>query len=434
MNNYGLIGKNIKYSFSPLIHQSLFSEFKIQEAQYNLIELQTIETLTLAELKKYQGLNVTIPYKRTIIEHLKKLTANSNLELELSQDVLTLNSCNTITVLANKIVLSNTDFLAFKEFVKVKKLVLEIDKVAILGTGQTALMCQKYLEDSFKNLEIKLVSRTKNKTTLTYQELEGFLPNLIINTTPVGQGKLRGENLVSSAVLSRTKKILDFNYSPPKTKLLLAGEKNGAEVFSGLDILILQAMKSFFLWHELKLEVNHFQLLKQKILEQIQVRFDENIIVYGMPLAGKSTYAKQWINNKIRTIYDLDAEILKTINIQEYIETNGIESFRIIEGEILEKLIQKREKKVIFVGGGTLTNCKNIEKVGLATLVYLNPKVEDLIDRLTREQIAKRPLLGSKETYQKLYNERYLGYQKIADYDFERLPQKFKEFNENINN
>lgn len=392
MKKYGLVGKNLKYSHSKFIHEYLIDYYNI-DATYDLIE---IPAFNKDVLYRYDGLNITIPYKQDVIEFL---------DLNKSK----INAINTILNIDNKLTGYNTDIDGFA--LLVEKLALnDIKKIVILGSGATSLMVKEY----FKNKEIVVVSRSSK--VYNYENLDNLSADLLVNTTPVGM--IEYVSPIDEKLLINYRGVIDLNYNPFNSKLSNDCKKNNVKFINGLYMLIKQACNAFEIWHDLKIENN----LIEKIYNKLLFKNNKKIALMGMPLSGKTRIIRKYGG------CDLDEEIISTFNesIEQMLKNN---TFRDRETIVLEKLV-KDNKSLIALGGGCILKHQNVEILKDYLLVYLKVDLEVLFKRL---EFSHRPLLKSKEDLKKTYENRKDLYNKYANViltknDLEEL------LNENRNN
>lgn len=392
MKKYGLVGKNLKYSHSKFIHEYLIDYYNI-DATYDLIE---IPAFNKDILYRYDGLNITIPYKQDVIEFL---------DLNKSK----INAINTILNIDNKLTGYNTDIDGFA--LLVEKLALnDIKKIVILGSGATSLMVKEY----FKNKEIVVVSRSSD--LYNYENIDNLSADLLVNTTPVGMSEYVSP--IDEKLLINYRGVIDLNYNPFNSKLSNDCKKNNVKFINGLYMLIKQACNAFEIWHDLKIENN----LIEKIYNKLLFKNNKKIALMGMPLSGKTRITRKYGG------CDLDEEIISTFNesIEQMLKNN---TFRDRETIVLEKLV-KDNKSLIALGGGCILKHQNVEILKDYLLVYLKVDLEVLFKRL---EFSHRPLLKSKEDLKKTYENRKDLYNKYANViltknDLEEL------LNENRNN
>ena len=243
MKIFGLIGKNIDYSFSRSYFREKFETNKL-DCSYKNFDLETIDSFI--ELKKnckvFSGFNVTIPYKEVILPYLDYI----------DEEAKRIGAINTIKIKNNKLIGYNTDHYGFKESL-VKYLKPHHKTALILGTGGAS----KAVAFALRELGIKFeyVSRTKSPeikhtyNTLTSTEIEAN--KLIINCTPLGTfPKLEKCPEISYDQLDKYHLLFDLIYNPAQTKFLKNGKLRGAKTINGLEMLINQAEKSWEIWNE----------------------------------------------------------------------------------------------------------------------------------------------------------------------------------------
>jgi len=242
MKIFGLIGKNIDYSFSRSYFREKFETNKL-DCSYKNFDLETIDSFI--ELKKnckvFSGFNVTIPYKEVILPYLDYI----------DEEAKRIGAINTIKIKNNKLIGYNTDHYGFKESL-VKYLKPHHKTALILGTGGAS----KAVAFALRELGIKFeyVSRTKSPeikhtyNTLTSTEVEAN--KLIINCTPLGTfPKLEKCPEISYDQLDKYHLLFDLIYNPAQTKFLKNGKLRGAKTINGLEMLINQAEKSWEIWN-----------------------------------------------------------------------------------------------------------------------------------------------------------------------------------------
>ncbi|MDA9126795.1 shikimate dehydrogenase [Flavobacteriaceae bacterium] len=242
MKNFGLLGKNIDYSFSRGYFKDKFETNKL-DCSYNNFDLEKIEdfeSLKTSDIK-ITGLNVTIPYKQVVIPYLDAIDSEA-------QEI---GAVNTIKIENGKLTGYNTDHYGFQQSLK-PHLKPHHKKALILGTGGAS----KAIAFALKKLGIyfEYVSRTQsNDVKYTYESLatsgiEDY--QIIINCTPLGTfpdihkcPEIPYEHLTSKHLL------FDLIYNPKETLFLKQGNAKNATTLNGLEMLRLQAEKSWELWN-----------------------------------------------------------------------------------------------------------------------------------------------------------------------------------------
>ena len=244
MKKYGLIGYPLSHSFSKKYFTEKFLNESITDASYELYPIADISALIglLAEDPALVGLNVTIPYKEKVIPYLS----------ELSPVVEAIGACNCIKISKGKLVGYNTDVIGFEKSLK-KKLRPHHTKALILGTGGSSKAVQFVLN----NLGISYikVSRRKTAETITYEEIDEALLSthtLIVNTSPLGMfPNIEECPAIPYQFLTASHYLFDLVYNPPKTTFLALGEKMGAAIENGSEMLVDQAEASWEIWNEI---------------------------------------------------------------------------------------------------------------------------------------------------------------------------------------
>ena len=255
MKKYLVIGNPIDHSLSPKLHNYWFKLNNINAIyEKKKINDEDIKKLIL-DIKEdnISGINVTVPFKKTIIPFLDKLT----LEAEKTQSV------NTIYLEGDKIFGHNTDIDGFENSLKHIKYNVSGKKVLILGAGGVVSSIIFAL-NKMKCSEITLCNRTKDKAEKLkelYQNLNivswGEVPNfdIIINATSVGLNK-DDEISIDLSRVGKNKLFYDVIYNPKQTNFLKLGKRLGNQAENGKMMFIYQAQKSFQKWHKTLPEIN----------------------------------------------------------------------------------------------------------------------------------------------------------------------------------
>jgi len=237
---YGLIGKNINYSFSKKFFNNKFENEKIN-ATYKNFDIKKIEEFkTIVTENNISGLNITIPYKESIINQLDYVDPTAK----------EIGAVNTIKFHNNILSGYNTDYLGF--YTSIKNIVNSNTKALILGTGGAS----KAIAYTLKILKIKylFVSRSKkNKNYINYNEISKEIinkHNLIINCTPLGTfPEINQIPQIPISLITKRHIVYDLIYNPSKSLLLKKSEENGATIINGYQMLENQAMESWKIWN-----------------------------------------------------------------------------------------------------------------------------------------------------------------------------------------
>ncbi len=241
---YGLLGKDISYSFSRKYFTEKFKTLHFDNCEYLNFDISSIKDFpkVIAKTKGLQGINVTIPYKEEVIPYLDKLSKNAK----------KIGSVNTIIVSKNKKLKGyNTDYYGFKKAIK-PLLKSHHTKALILGTGGAS----KGIAFALKKLKIEydFVSRNPDEFQISYEELNAELFDeytIIINTTPVGTFPNIDESPNLDYSLFTNKHIaFDLVYNPEESSFLKQAKENGATTKNGYEMLVFQAEKSWKIWNK----------------------------------------------------------------------------------------------------------------------------------------------------------------------------------------
>lgn len=238
---YGLVGKNISYSFSREYFKEKFKKLQLTNHSYENFDLSDIsEFENLVGSNHLSGLNVTIPYKEAVIPYLD----------DLSETAQQIGAVNTIAFTTDGLIGHNTDAYGFEHSLRTL-LQPHHTTALILGTGGASKAVAFVLEKL--NIEATFVSRTEREGMLTYQALKsGLLQTytLIVNCTPLGTyPNINAKPNLPYGLLSEKHLLYDLIYNPEKTAFLQEGEKHGAAIKNGLEMLQLQAEKAWEIWH-----------------------------------------------------------------------------------------------------------------------------------------------------------------------------------------
>ncbi|MEC9195441.1 MAG: shikimate dehydrogenase [Bacteroidota bacterium] len=243
IKRYGLIGKNIEYSFSRGYFKKKFETENLHDCIYTNFDLNQIKELkNVLSLKNIFGLNVTTPYKREVIHYLDRLSPAAE----------KINAVNTIKFHKDGTTSGhNTDVYGFE------KSLLEIinklpKKALILGTGG-ASSAVAYVMKKLK-IEFSYISRRGGENTTIYTDVDEITINeheLIINASPVGTfPNIDKTPDLPYQFLTKNHILYDLIYNPTETRFLREGKTRGSKILNGQKMLEYQAEKSWEIWNE----------------------------------------------------------------------------------------------------------------------------------------------------------------------------------------
>ena len=381
---FGLLGRKLGHSYSPMIFD-LMGGYR-----YDLFEREPDCIEDLLRKGDFDGLNVTIPYKKEVLQYLD----------EIDPLALRLGAVNTIVKKNGKLFGYNSDYYGFLSLVQRTRIEPPNKKVLVLGSGGASVTVRAVLEDL--GAQVVLISRSgeDNYTNLDRHRDAA----LIVNTTPVGMYPHNGSAPLSLEGFTALEGVLDLIYNPARTQLLMECEKYGIPGFNGLWMLVAQAKQSaqWFLGRELpdSLVSDIHQKLRDKM---------ENIALVGMAGCGKSTLGRALAKETGKKFVDADAEVedLAGKSIPEIFAQEGEEMFRRMETTVLAELGME-SGLVIATGGGCVTREENYP------LLHQNSRIIWLDRCPARLPTEGRPL--SQKTHPaKLYEMRKPLYKAFAD-------------------
>lgn len=242
---FGLIGYPLSHSFSKGYFAEKFERERINDASYRNFPIEKISLLpaVLKENPALIGLNVTIPYKEVVLEYLD----------ELADDAGEIGAVNTIKRYPDgKLKGFNSDLYGFAETLR-RFIPSSFDFGAlILGTGGAAKAVKYICQCS--GLITLSVSRSPGKDRISYQALDRQVFDayrVIINTTPLGMHpNLDAFPEIPYEYLTEAHYLLDLIYNPSETQFLRKGRLQGSKTKNGMEMLILQAEKSWEIWND----------------------------------------------------------------------------------------------------------------------------------------------------------------------------------------
>ena len=333
--NCGLLGRKPGHSYSPAIH-ALLADY-----EYKLYEKEPEELADFIQNGHWDGLNVTMPYKKTVIPYC-------DLVSPLAEE---LGSVNTLVRLGDgRIMGTNTDTWGFDQMLGRVGISCEGKKALVLGSGGASATVQAILR--LAGAQVVVISRSGEDN---YENLEKHADAaILVNTTPVGMYPNNGQSPVELDRLPRLEAVLDVVYNPARTQLILDAESRGIPCESGLYMLVAQAVQASEMWTGQTISDQKMNAVWKQIGTSMQ-----NVILIGMPGCGKSTIGKYLAKELGRKLVDADAEIVKRIgDIPAYFAAHGEEAFRQVETEVLREL-GKQSGLVIATGGGCVTRPEN---------------------------------------------------------------------------
>lgn len=385
MNIY-LIAKKLSHSFSKPIHNEL------ADYSYEYKELGEHELERFFAEKKFDGLNVTIPYKQAVMTFMD----------EISPEAQRIGAVNTVVNRGGKLCGYNTDYYGFSYEIKESGAKVKGKDVVVLGNGGAAKTVVCVLEDKgAKSVRVVTSSELRAGDVKRYADAQ-----VIVNATPVGMFPNNGTSVVNIGDFPKCEAVLDLIYNPSKTQLILDAEKRGLKTANGLGMLVAQAKRACEIFTDSMIKDCRIGQIRNLIEKQTK-----NIVLIGMPGSGKSTVGKYLAERLGREFFDCDEEISKRgESPAELIEKYGEEHFRKIESDVLSELC-KKSGIVIATGGGAVTKERNYD------IIHQNATVVFIERALKRLATRGRPLSqGGIEKLQKMYEVRRPFYRKYSHF------------------
>ncbi len=247
MRKFGLIGYPLEHSFSAVYFLRKFEREDVADAVYTNYPIQNINELPglIEKEPELCGLNVTIPYKKQVFKFLDFIDKQA--KEAGAVNVIKIIRTERKTILKGY----NSDIYGFRESL-LPFLGKNVRQALILGTGGSSGSVAYVLENL--NINTIFVSRSRKQNCITYQEITPGLmkeSNLIVNTTPAGMYPATDAKPdIPYDCLTDSHILYDLIYNPEKTLFLQEGERRGSIVINGLQMLKLQAERSWEIWND----------------------------------------------------------------------------------------------------------------------------------------------------------------------------------------
>lgn len=382
----GLIGRKLGHSYSKRIHR-MFGEY-----EYDLCEVEEGQLEALIRSGKYDGFNVTIPYKKTVMKYCD----------ELSDRAKEIGSVNTILCKEDgKIIGDNTDAYGFSYMIQSAGIPIKGRKCLVLGSGGASLTVQAVLKEQGA-AEIIVVSRNgmNNYDNIDKQ----YDSHVIVNTTPVGMYPNNGKTLLDLQHFTNCVGVLDLIYNPYRTQLVLDAIERKIPAAGGMGMLVAQAKRASELFQDKQICEKQMKDVLKKITEE-----SLNTILIGMPGSGKTFIGKKIAKKTGKQFIDIDEKIVEQekMSIPEIFEQKGEDYFRAVETEVLKKYCAC-SGMVISTGGGIVTRERN------KSVIRQNGKVIWIQREINHLETDGRPL-SQKGSLEALYHSRKSAYKKWSD-------------------
>ena len=380
----GLLGRKLGHSYSPAIH-SLLADY-----EYKLYEKEPEELEDFLKHGDFQGLNVTIPYKKAVVPYCA----------ELSPLARELGSVNTLVRRPDgSLYGDNTDAWGFQAMVGRLGVDYAGKKALVLGSGGASVTVQAVLKHL--GCQVVVISRSGPDN---YSNLDRHADAaILVNTTPVGMYPNVGVSPVDLSSFPKLEAVLDVVYNPARTQLILDAEARGIPCESGLYMLVGQAVRASEHWTGSRISTETLEAVWKQIGATMK-----NIILVGMPGSGKSTVSAMLGKRLGRKAVDADVDITERVGpIPAYITNNGEEAFRKVETQSISELCCQ-SGLVFATGGGCVTRPENYP------LLHQNGTIVWIQRDLDKLPTNGRPL-SQRDGVQAIYERRKPLYKQFAD-------------------
>ncbi len=364
---YGLLGRTLGHSWSPIIHE------KLGTTPYTLIELEPDELADFVARDDWRGLNVTMPYKVEVAKLVDELTEAAS----------RMGAVNTLWRRDDGTILGdNTDVYGFGWMLErfcdrnldgIEN--LEGAEVLVLGSGGASKAIVYALEQV--GAEPVVISRNgeHNYENLLEKHAQA---SLIVNATPVGMFPKCPDSPLSRGILSQMEDlegVLDIVYNPERTGIVLEAMSLGLPAESGLGMLVGQAWRSSEIWQQTELDESLIGSIEDEIRSNTR-----NVVLIGMPGSGKTSCGRHLEELTGRAHVDLDDAFADAYgrSAAQVIEQDGEETFRMMETDVLAAY-SAQSSLIISCGGGVVTRPENLLLMQQnGTIIMLDRPIDQL--------------------------------------------------------
>lgn len=396
---YGVLGRVLGHSYTPVIYKALAG------LDYRRFEREPEDVEAFIRGDEWEGVNVTIPYKKVV----------AGLVDELTPAARRLGNVNTVTRLpGGGLRGDNTDYYGFKALVESLHLELAGKSALVFGGhGGAGTTCMVVLSDL--GMDPVAVTRSKEAgdaaglvasfPTITYEELDDWArAALVVNATPVGMYPKCPAQAWPLDRFEALEAVVDIVYNPARTGLMMDAEKRGIPTIGGLLMLVAQAAAAVERYTGETVSMERVVEVTDRLS-----RSEQSIALIGMPGAGKTKVGKALAAALEREHVDIDHELEARLGqtCERYITQQGETAFREQETKVLGE-IAARSGLVISCGGGVVTREENYP------LLHQNCQIVAL-DRPLDELSSKGRPITRRDGIGKLAEQRLPLYRSWAD-------------------
>ncbi len=388
---YGLVGERLPHSFSVEIHKALGND------DYELLELSPETVADFFAKRDFCGVNVTIPYKTAVLPLLDEVTA----------EAAAVGAVNTVVNRSGRLVGYNTDVAGLSALFDRAGADPAGKKVLILGTGGTARTAL-FVCRARGAAAVLCVSRRSGPDVVTYDEAyrDHADAEIVVNATPVGMFPHADDCPLDVSRFPRLTGVIDAIYNPLRTRLVLSARALGVPAEGGLYMLVAQGVAAAALFRGRAYPSDTAKTLYERLAAD-----KENVVLTGMPGAGKTTVGRRLAAVLNRPFIDTDEAIVKAAgrDIPTLFKTEGEAGFRAREAAIIRHLAPTCGA-VIATGGGAVLRPENVTALKQnGRVFFLDRAPENLTPT------GDRPLSSDREALLARYRERIGLYRATAD-------------------
>lgn len=382
---YGLLGEALGHSFSPWIHQAL------ADYDYRLYPTPQPAVAELFRRREFRGLNVTIPYKQTVIPLCD----------EVDPQAAAIGAVNTVVNRDGRLTGYNTDIDGLIYLARRAGVDMAGKKVAVLGSGGTSRTAQAAAR-KLGAAQVVVISRNGEDNYGNLSRHEDT--QVVVNTTPVGMYPRCGVSPVSLEAFPRLEGLLDVVYNPLRTALLMEAEARGIPCSCGLPMLVAQARRAAELFTGADIPDDRLEEVVSSLNAQMR-----NVVLIGMPGCGKSAVGRALARRLGKEFLDLDRLIEADAGkpIPRIFAEEGEDAFRALESAAVRKA-GARTGCILSTGGGVVTRPENYAPL------HQNGVIVHLTRSLEKLPTAGRPVSQSTDL-RELWRRREPLYQSFAD-------------------
>ncbi len=417
---FAVAGNPIIHSKSPIIFNSIFKKENYDGRYTRILCESSREIIELQKILNIKGLNITSPFKKSILPYLDKISPIAK----------KIGSVNTILQKNNELIGFNTDVIGVQNSFRYYNIPVKKKQILIIGAGgagKAAAFAVKEMGGS-----VSIVNRTfaKAQEIANLLEIDVYrienLPELVQNSDIIISCLLPNVDIIQKKWLSKDTIIFDANYK--SSSLIEKAETIGCQIIKGIDWLIFQAIPAIKMFTGL--EANYNQV--EKYLAENQLKNKDIISLIGFMGTGKSSISRLLSEKLKMSLVSLDYLIAKNegISISEIFKNRGEKYFRTLESKFLSENIER--DNFIDCGGGIVLKKENLLLLQKALNVWLVSKNETSINRIKQ---SSRPLLkkdNPEKIAQELFKYRIPYYAEIADLIFFNEGKNIAEISESL--